>query len=135
MLDVRRALPRALQALPHLRQVASGAAAAASGVVVYGSAESGSGWLQRMVPALLLTRPCSPVAAAHAACPYRCIARMDHHCIWINSCVGLLNMRWFLGFLLSTAAICFYGERCLCSEEVGLGGRDEMQLATCRGLV
>ncbi len=40
----------------------------------------------------------------------RCIARMDHHCIWINSCVGLLNMRWFLAFLLSTAAVCFYGE-------------------------
>ena len=30
-------------------------------------------------------------------------------CRWINSCVGLLNMRLFLAFLLATTALCFYG--------------------------
>lgn len=28
---------------------------------------------------------------------------------WINACVGLANMRYFLGFLLATAAVCLYG--------------------------
>lgn len=37
------------------------------------------------------------------------MSRFDHHCIWINNCVGIGNHRWFLLFLLSHAVICCYG--------------------------
>jgi hypothetical protein len=38
----------------------------------------------------------------------RCVARMDHHCVWINNCVGYGNQARFFSFLVSTAALCFY---------------------------
>eukprot|EP01057_Protomagalhaensia_wolfi_P003219 Protomagalhaensia_wolfi_Nauph_80__3218@NODE_327_length_2778_cov_148_512596_g246_i0_p4_GENE_NODE_327_length_2778_cov_148_512596_g246_i0NODE_327_length_2778_cov_148_512596_g246_i0_p4_ORF_typecomplete_len112_score11_46DHHC/PF01529_20/1_4e24_NODE_327_length_2778_cov_148_512596_g246_i0317652 len=38
-----------------------------------------------------------------------CCCKYDHHCIWVNNCVGLLNWRLFLGFLISNWSLCLYG--------------------------
>lgn len=37
------------------------------------------------------------------------ICRYDHHCIWINQCVGLGNVKQFLMFLLFNNLMCLYG--------------------------
>jgi len=37
------------------------------------------------------------------------IFRFDHHCIWINQCVGLGNIKQFLMFLLFNNLMCLYG--------------------------
>ena len=34
---------------------------------------------------------------------------MDHHCIWVNNCLGRGNYKWFLALLLSTAILIAYG--------------------------
>lgn len=34
---------------------------------------------------------------------------MDHHCIWINNCVGAGNHKYFLGFLFVNLVLCSYG--------------------------
>lgn len=38
-----------------------------------------------------------------------CVGRMDHHCVWLNNCVGCGNHRVFLVFVLCQLlyAACF----------------------------
>ena len=35
-----------------------------------------------------------------------CVEKQDHHCVWINGCVGAQNYRYFLWFLASHAIMC-----------------------------
>ncbi len=50
-----------------------------------------------------------PPRSKHCAVCKRCVARLDHHCVFINNCVGYGNQHWFLLLLLSTALLTTYG--------------------------
>mmetsp|Transcript_4992 Transcript_4992/g.10770 ORF Transcript_4992/g.10770 Transcript_4992/m.10770 type:complete len:305 (+) Transcript_4992:137-1051(+) len=43
-----------------------------------------------------------PERAHHCSVSGRCVLKMDHFCIWVVNCVGLLNYKFFLLFLFYT---------------------------------
>ncbi|EEE55657.1 hypothetical protein OsJ_04050 [Oryza sativa Japonica Group] len=49
-----------------------------------------------------------PPRAHHCRVCKRCVLRMDHHCIWINNCVGHENYKIFLVFVLYAVVASLY---------------------------
>ncbi|XP_028290124.1 palmitoyltransferase ZDHHC23-B [Gouania willdenowi] len=50
-----------------------------------------------------------PLRAGHCRICSACVLRLDHHCVWINSCVGRDNHRSFLLTLLIFVVTSLYG--------------------------
>eukprot|EP01017_Pseudomicrothorax_dubius_P027907 TRINITY_DN3271_c0_g1_i2.p1 TRINITY_DN3271_c0_g1~~TRINITY_DN3271_c0_g1_i2.p1 ORF type:complete len:298 (-),score=18.34 TRINITY_DN3271_c0_g1_i2:125-1018(-) len=70
-----------------------------------------------------LTRMCmkcnnswKPPRAHHCSVCNRCVFRMDHHCDWLNNCVGIGTIKLFYLFLVYTALHCFHTLTCLALE-------------------
>ncbi|KAL2614108.1 hypothetical protein R1flu_025800 [Riccia fluitans] len=49
-----------------------------------------------------------PPRAHHCRVCKRCVLRMDHHCVWINNCVGHNNYKAFFLFVLYVVAACIH---------------------------
>ena len=50
-----------------------------------------------------------PARSKHCSLCGVCVAMCDHHCPWVNNCVGRGNYRYFLALLLSLGAVETYG--------------------------
>ncbi|XP_049321473.1 palmitoyltransferase ZDHHC23-A [Astyanax mexicanus] len=68
--------------------------------------ESAMGTKRKWCPVCRLVRP---PRAGHCRICGVCVLRMDHHCVWINCCVGQANHRDFLLTLLLFLLTSLYG--------------------------
>ncbi|KAG7314973.1 hypothetical protein KOW79_022276 [Hemibagrus wyckioides] len=71
-----------------------------------GVSQSGSPGSKKWCPVCRLVRP---ERAGHCRICGECVLRMDHHCVWINCCIGQDNHKHFLLTLLLFLMTSLYG--------------------------
>ncbi|CAB9514350.1 Palmitoyltransferase ZDHHC7 [Seminavis robusta] len=76
-----------------------------------GSGEEEKKLISTQKKGMRLCRRCNafkPRRAHHCSVCRRCIIKMDHHCPWVNNCVGIGNHKYFLLFVFYTFLSCAY---------------------------
>ncbi|NXK14701.1 ZDHC3 Palmitoyltransferase, partial [Herpetotheres cachinnans] len=71
-----------------------------------------------------------PPRAHHCRVCHRCVRRRDHHCPWINNCVGELNQKYFIQFLFYTGLASLYAMGLVLAAWLGPAGRSPAGMVT-----
>eukprot|EP01103_Thecamoeba_quadrilineata_P019788 TRINITY_DN8183_c0_g1_i1.p1 TRINITY_DN8183_c0_g1~~TRINITY_DN8183_c0_g1_i1.p1 ORF type:complete len:319 (-),score=9.97 TRINITY_DN8183_c0_g1_i1:37-993(-) len=62
-----------------------------------------------VMPLCMICQGPKPDRSHHCGRCQRCVLKMDHHCPWVNNCVGWRNMKAFTLLCTYTSILCFYG--------------------------